>query len=74
VIKVGDKVRVKLHEPVGNPTTDSANSYLSQWKDKVGTVHLQRSSRTWIVRFDDLALTYKYTGTFYDYELEVVDD
>lgn len=73
MIKVGDKVKVKLHEPVGNPTTDSANSYLSQWVGQVGEVYEKSSSHTWHVKWIAETGSVRFSGTFYDDELEVVE-
>jgi ribosomal protein L21E len=66
-IKVGDKVKVKLREPVGNPTTETTNRYLRKYEGRVGEVYDRRSTRTVRVSFPAFG-----NGTFYDSELEKV--
>jgi hypothetical protein len=67
VINVGDTVKVKLREPVGNATTETANKYLRQFNG-LGRV-LDKTRYTIRVTFNDGPM---HIGRFFDDELEKV--
>lgn len=74
MFEINDKVKVKLHEPVGNPTTESANRYLSRFVNREGCI-LSRSTNpqkqnVYRVTFRLEAGKYVNMGIFYEYELE----
>ena len=74
MIDINTKVKVKLREPVGSPTTWQTNVYLEPYSDLTGTVYMveDRGSRKWYyVWFDNHSQ--KMYGTFEAHELEVVE-
>jgi len=79
MVELFDKVRVKLHEPVGNATTETANKYLNPYVDKIGTVIAvsdknEKKIKWYRVMFEDPHNpSWARSGVFRDYELEKVN-
>lgn len=60
---------------ISNATTETANDYLRMYLGRVGEVYEQRSNRTWRVKWtDETTHSMRISGTFYDFELEKIDE
>lgn len=76
-LKKDDKVKVKLRQPIGNPTTESVNQYLRTYEGRIGTVDkiTKVRSYTWVtVWFPHEANHHINSGVFEPFELEKVDE
>lgn len=77
MLKPNDKVKVKLHEPVGNATTETANQYLRTFEGRIGTVDKinKVGTHAWVTVWYPLEGSYKVnSGVFESWELEKVDE
>lgn len=79
MFELNDKVKVKLHEPVGNPTTETANRYLRDFVDRQGWIvgRWYVAGRGWHYRAafaNESRVGQRVVGIFFDYELEAIND
>lgn len=78
MFELNQKVKVKLHEPFGNATTESANRYLRDFVNREGWILSINKKvgqhQTYLVGFKLEAGKYRNKGILYEYELEAYND
>lgn len=74
MFELNDRVRVKLHEPVGNPTTETANKYLRRFEGREGWIldrwYDAKDGYHYRVGFEQEAGHYQNVGIILEHELE----